>query len=715
MFQKPFFFESGFPSEDLVRDISPRSTSCESESWGALKTTTVLISSNFEKATGLCRFCSSIPAEFWTHEPEHGEGIGIDLQTYEETYVEAQNGCCFCRALLRGHIDKEYHSDWYRARIGPRRGKMVKYREVVYTSKQTVVSKFGNKLMGPINLYPTPSSWPGSRSRIVTEHCDLLLMQEWFNNCRLNHTSCNSITTGFLPTRLLDLEAFNRMSPDLKDDIKLVHSASLHFHETASVPRYITLSHCWGPPEKRPAVTKHANLAARMDRIFFTDLPRTFQDTVVLTRKLGQRYLWIDSLCIIQDDEEDWANEASTMAKVYAQSYCTIAALSSADSSEGLRVCGDEPPWQLRFGEDDCPWEPNWDSYPLVFDLGVNDGNGGLFTARIFNVPPASWEGDYYGSNPLSGRAWVLQEKELSTRSIHFGSRQLLWECRELKGSSALPWCTDVHWDPELDAESTWVENQPEDFALYYTMKFRWFRLSQEYSRRSLTKVTDTLPALSGIAQSFQKYLPEDKYIAGIWSSHLPLALLWDQDFSRKVLKQRTAEYIAPSWSWTSSPCGIDYCLWELHDIYQRIAYKKPDRFRQNLEVINIQGEAKHNDPYGALKEGASLELGGALIFELDPDLERFADISEPYIPLCKDGVEVGTFKLDVHASSPLQGKLVCLGFYNYQGRTKKGVSGLILQEQIRDGSPVYSRVGTVYGLSPSLWDDSELRQITLI
>lgn len=530
-------------------------------------------------------------------------------------------------------------------------------------------------------------------------------MQEWLKNCLLNHKSCNSIATGFLPTRLLDLEAFNGMSADLKDDIKLVHSASLHIHETASAPRYITLSHCWGPPEKRPVVTNHGNLAARMKRISFADLPKTFQDTVVLTRKLGQRYLWIDSLCIIQDDEEDWAKEASTMAKVYAQSYCTIAALSSADSSEGLRVCGDEPPRDEAYRA-------------MIFDIGVNDGNGGLFTARIFTEQQDSWEEYYYGYNPLSRRAWVLQEKELSTRSIHFGLNRLLWECRELKGSSALPWCTDVSWDAETDAESTWLENQPEDFALYYTMRFQWLRLSQEYSSRSLTKVTDTLPALSGIAQSFQKYFPEDKYIAGIWSSHLPLALLWHQSHSGEVINRRTEEYIAPSWSWTSSPYRIHYILRNHHEICQRMACKKPDRFRENLEVMHIKAEPKHNDPYGALKEGASLELGDALIFELDPDLERFADISKhehPYYPLRKDGVEVGTFELDAHVSVPFQDKLVCLGFYVNHGSWDKGVRGLILKEQIRDGSPVYSRVGTFSGLSPSLWDDSEPRHITLI
>ncbi|KAK3392347.1 heterokaryon incompatibility protein-domain-containing protein [Sordaria brevicollis] len=708
MFEKPNFFESGFPDDDLVRTISPRSTSCESESWGALKPTTVLLSSDHEKVTGLCRFCSSIPAEFWIHEPEHGEGVGIDLQTWEETCAEARNGCCFCRAIIGNWLERlqDFVDARFLARVGQGRGKMVKYRNAEFETRHTITRKFGSKQLGIMNLYISPSSWR-SRSRHVAQKGDLSLMRDWLENCRLNHSRCNSIATGFLPTRLLDLEAFNGPSTDLKDDIKLVHSASFHscLYDTTSVPRYITLSHCWGPPGKRPVVTYHDNLAARMERISFSDLPRTFQDTVVLTRKLGQRYLWIDSLCIIQDDAEDWANEASKMAKVYEQSYFTIAALSSADSSEGLQVYGDET--SKRGSDED-----------MTFDLGVNDGKGGLFTVRIFTEEQSSWDQHYY-CDLLSRRAWVLQEKELSTRSIHFGFACLLWECRELKGSSTLPWCNDLAWDADTDAERTWLENQPEDFAVYYTMKFRWFRISSEYSGRFLTHVTDTLPALSGIAQSFQKYFPEDKYIAGIWSSHLPLALLWEQGHRRNVINQRTKEYIAPSWSWTSSPCQIYYPLRQFHDIFQRMACKKPDRFRENLEVTDIKGEPKHNDPYGALKEGASLELGGALLFELDPDLERFADISEHnrgFYPIRKNGVEVGTFHQDAHVSSPFQDKLVCLGVCTDMERSgKETVSGLILKEHIRDGSPAYSRVGTFFPLSPSLWDDSEPRHITLI
>lgn len=398
-------------------------------------------------------------------------------------------------------------------------------------------------LLTLISLHSDPRSLSNS-----DENSNILLIQDWIDDCRLNHTSCNNVTRKFLPTRLLDLEVFDeRRFRGFEDDIKLV--CSHQFQGVGSVPHYITLSHCWGPPEKRPVTTTLANRALRMEIIAFSDLPRTFQDAIILTRKLGQRYLWIDSLCIIQDDEEDWANEASMMSEVYKHSWCTLAALSSADSTEGLRLSG----------KHDAKDQ-------FIMDLAVNDGHNGLFNVRLSDGGPESWQREYDGFvnssydtehcmnlSPLRYRAWGLQEKDLSTRSVHFGCRQLLWQCCELKGASHLPWRTITSYKDRLDsdAEREWAESQPGNSAIYYRMKFRWFKLSEEYSDRSLTNETDKLPALSGIAQLFQKHFPNDEYIPGIWSSHLLLALLWQP--SCNGIGRRTTEYIAPSWSWAPS------------------------------------------------------------------------------------------------------------------------------------------------------------------
>lgn len=518
------------------------------------------------------------------------------------------------------------------------------------------------------------------------EKADLILIQDRIANCQLNHTNCSNVTKDFLPTRLLDVEAFsNGRSLKLEDDIKLVGSASGQIQKGGSAPRYITLSHCWGPPEKHPITTTRASLSLRMERISFAELPRTFQDAVVLTRKLGQRYLWIDPLCIIQDDETDWAQEASTMADVYTQSYCTLAALSSADSTAGLR-------------------KKTQTDQSMLIDITANDGHNEPFNVRLISSPN-SWKSEYDGwlvseptgtecgtTSPLRYRAWALQEKELSTRVIHFGFRRLLWECCKLQATAQLPWYHVVRQRARRRPQGSILP-----LPLSYTMTARWLNICKDYSSRSLTKETDKLIALSGIARSFQKHFPNDKYMAGVWSSHLPLALLWRQgDFAKD---RYTTEYIASSWSWAHPPHKISYRGIDVRELTRRMDTNKPDKWLDELEVVGFKGQPKHGDEYGALKEGAALELKGALLFEVDAG-ERRDDWD--MLDLSKHGVKVGSFEPDA-VSGPVEGKLLYLGICCHEWSST--VTGLVLKEYIHGGNPVYSRVGYVAKLDPSLWD----------
>lgn len=334
--------------------------------------------------------------------------------------------------------------------------------------------------------------------------------------CKEGHPECSKSMSSFLPTRLIDVRAFKN-----NKDVRLVESAAM-VKEHYTLPPYMTLSHCWG--KTNLIKTTEATVQSRKDRIAFTELSQTFHDAVELTRQLDQRYLWIDSLCIVQDDGEDWAKEAARMAKVYSNSLCTLAALSSADGRGG---CHREADVQRSLNN-------------RFFDYVTSLESSGI---RLFPKEPTDWTADYNGTrdeqdqmtSPLRYRAWVLQERELSRRSIHFGKNQLLWECKTIKGSAQLPWC-------EMQRNS----------GLKYPSG--WFRLIEDYTLRGLTKSSDKLPAVAGVADENQPH--NGQYLAGLWSNQFPAALMWQ---SMDPYARRHEAYRAPSWSWASIKGQISY------------------------------------------------------------------------------------------------------------------------------------------------------------
>jgi len=317
-------------------------------------------------------------------------------------------------------------------------------------------------------------------------------------------------------------------------------------------------------------------MVQRLKCINFESLPLTFQDAVKITRDLCIRYLWVDSLCIVQDDPDAWSSESGRMGNIYASSTCTLSAASSPNSFGGCRVnAHNKRTYSARHLD-------------LQFDTQ---------RIRIFEDMPRDWINEYL-ENPLVTRGWALQEKELSHRNIHFSRNMLLWQCKTFKASTELPWFQTYFDDDTVFKDpGPWrTYNDPSEIGPgsdSLEIRDHWFRLVQAYSRRALTMENDKLPALSGLAKAYNC----GDYAAGLWGKHMPSALLWrskrissmttPQMLFETIVPRRPDQYQAPTWSWAS--------------VLGRISYQSQRIDEHRDENHSVQDELDFGD-FGVLK-----------------------------------------------------------------------------------------------------------------
>jgi hypothetical protein len=327
-----------------------------------------------------------------------------------------------------------------------------------------------------------------------------------------------------LPTRVIDVEAF-------EDGVRLVETASVGGRGC-----YIALSHVWGKTQH--LTTKHATYKDRLTNIPLLTLPKTFQDAVIITRSLGVRYLWIDSLCIIQDSLPDWAYESARMASVYMNAYVTISATSAIDGDGGCFIPRRAPPSSVSL------------SY-ISTVYGIPDGS---WTIHNRNT---SWHQNVRCS-VLASRAWTLQEKYLARRTLHFAVDQVSFECN-----------TGFEFETQRPGQKSTSASVPFQFLYWMLVSFRkrrdaldlllppmvmqtWSKLVEDYTTRKLTFEKDKLPALEGLAQRVAS-LTLDQYCFGLWRANIDMGLMWrtapyeDVHERRGRIAGRT-----PSWSWAS-------------------------------------------------------------------------------------------------------------------------------------------------------------------
>lgn len=410
----------------------------------------------------------------------------------------------------------------------------------------------------------------------------------WLGTCVSEHDTCNIEMRAepWYPTRLLDLNAVGSN----QETIRLVVTSE---DPPTRNEKYATLSHCWGAAQFLQL--KKASLSSFRNGIKVSEMPKTFRDAIKVTRKLGIRFLWIDSLCILQDKDDlsDWLVEAERMHKVYSYSFCNISAAAALDSSKGLFFDRD-PRLSESANLNLCAKGLNMESEYI--------------DCNIVNMH--FWDHGV-GKCPLNKRGWVLQERLLSPRVLHFGRDQIFWECREHTAAECYPQMLPEiilrnnlgskfkRLNPKaLGAYVTPTGDQLDGPRFYYHV---WNSIIKEYSETRLTKGTDKMIALSGIAKYFASVM-DDTYVAGMWRKYLASSLLWNVSGSKQQIdgspSVRPKEYRAPSFSWASVDAMINTA--------------RPKDSGLLVEVIDVHLDYVSSDTTGLLKAGY-LQLKGSI------------------------------------------------------------------------------------------------------
>ncbi|KAG4442691.1 hypothetical protein IFR05_001798 [Cadophora sp. M221] len=367
----------------------------------------------------------------------------------------------------------------------------------------------------------------------------MVLMKGWLRNCLSNHPTCKNPGSNFLPTRLISI-------PQPHENQETVH---LWNTKNQKVVPYAALSYCWG--QQGQVTTSGRNLQSHLDGIAVKSLPQTIQDAIEVARNLAIPNLWIDSLCISQDDPIEKATEISRMPLVYSQATLTIAASRSSSVHEGF--VGD------RCDVFDLP-----DMDHIQLPYRCLDG-----TCETIAVFPRFDEASFF-TEPLDERAWALQERFLSSRLLEFGCMQTRWTCQlkeDAISADGYRSILDERYD-ELDHLSRTTlsllrggkiaSTEPPEYFITDLYEL-WRSLVKKYCDRELTLKSDRLPAISGLATRFADLLPDDQYCAGMWKYPLHRDLLWynSSPYSPDIPGGIGEPSQGPSWSWGSTSGAI--------------------------------------------------------------------------------------------------------------------------------------------------------------
>lgn len=399
----------------------------------------------------------------------------------------------------------------------------------------------------------TDTSWDTIPFRSSVSVLDIAHATKWIE-ARLkecfSHQQCDLFTT-VGPKRLL------RLGPE--NHVCIINTPK-------QMPKFVALSYCWGGDQESKLTQKTIDLFR--DELPWNRLTVLHRDVITLCRNLGIEYLWIDALCIIQDNRDDWVDQAAVMADIYENAHLTISATCCPNPRQSLFGRGG-----TGYGGEEKELHRSEDgALLLVSRKHIQVGH--------HNVLYGSAEEDL-----LETRGWCFQESRLSRRMISFTSKELQWQCRQRRTCE----CGDLATE-DMHSMLLFKGMEPIKKSEAYRL---WDRLLQQYSRTRLTKAEDRLVALAGLASRVALFT-ESAYIAGLWRDNLTVSLLWN---SKSASRSFSTEYRAPTFSWASVDSPVE--------MVRHLEYATAGVWKTTIEVIDAHVDLKSKDsPFGEVTDG---------------------------------------------------------------------------------------------------------------
>jgi hypothetical protein len=548
--------------------------------------------------------------------------------SYADLVRSSQRGCRSCRRIIEAF--ETFHTGFVKAEWLPP-SRRDRPRLVLGETQQVFElcvspENYSEAIPSVQPCICSRRKFPGS----TRDAASLDQAARWLAACRSEHEQCRAKDASFQPTRLLYLGDKDH------ETIRLVEKG-------ASCTTYAALSHRWSEETKQVQL-EHRNIEQRkQDGICLGEFPPMMQDVISVLRRLGILYVWIDCMCIIQDNKDDWRREAATMASVYANAELTLAATWCSGSGQSLfqdNTGNNKTAVNIRDVDGASIF-----LRPVLPHYTVRDAKEGL-------LAETEW--------PLLTRAWVYQEQFLSRRILHFMRHELFWECNEA-------FDCQCSWYRPSDNSAITLQSQHKP----PTASKEWSQIISEYSRRNLTFKSDSLAALAGIAKSFREQTPDaGKYLCGLWEGDLKGCFFW---YLTEPARARPDIGRMPSWSW-ASVTGKVACwganLKGIEFLGSDVTYHG-DAYMGNVEVAKITlcgsvapATIYHGQQWADMKKHNSTTP----ILEVESDIE--CESGDPGFGL-KVGDQIATFLPDYIFDDPIHGtthiasgsRVACLTF----------------------------------------------------